>query len=64
MIHTLFVKEHNAIAAMLAAKYPDWGDDRLFNTARMVNAAVMAKVGGAAQGAARRRHLGLVGVPV
>ena len=44
MLHTLFVKEHNAICDRLKAKYPHWDDARLFNVARFVNAAVMAKI--------------------
>jgi hypothetical protein len=44
MFHTLFVKEHNAICDRLKAKYPHWDDARLFNVARLVNAAVMAKI--------------------
>ena len=44
MLHTLFVREHNAICDMLHEAYPDWDDDRLFNVARLVNAAVMAKI--------------------
>jgi hypothetical protein len=43
-MHLLFVKEHNAICDMLKGAYPEWGDDRLFNVARLVNAAVMAKI--------------------
>lgn len=44
MLHTLFVREHNAICVELKAAYPDWDDNRLFNVARLVNAAVMAKI--------------------
>ncbi len=44
MMHTLFAREHNAIADMLAARHPDWDDQRLFDVARLVNAAVMAKI--------------------
>ena len=44
MLHTLFVREHNAICDMLHAAYPDWDDNRLFNVARLINAAVMAKI--------------------
>ncbi len=44
MLHTLFVKEHNAICDRLKAKYPHWDDARLFNVARLVNAAVIAKI--------------------
>ncbi len=44
MLHTLFVREHNAICDHLANAYPDWDDRRLFNVARLINAAVMAKI--------------------
>jgi tetratricopeptide (TPR) repeat protein len=44
MLHTLFVREHNAICDMLHEAYPDWEDNRLFNVARLINAAVMAKI--------------------
>lgn len=44
MLHTLFVREHNAICDHLAGAYPTWDDNRLFNVARLVNAAVMAKI--------------------
>ncbi|HSQ61385.1 MAG TPA: peroxidase family protein, partial [Acidobacteriota bacterium] len=44
MMHTLFAREHNAICDHLKAAYPTWDDNRLFNVARMINAAVMAKI--------------------
>ena len=44
MLHTLFVREHNAICDMLHDAYPQWDDDCLFNVARLVNAALMAKI--------------------
>ncbi|MDT5075932.1 MAG: hypothetical protein QOJ80_569 [Mycobacterium sp.] len=44
MLHTLFVHEHNAICDMLHETYPSWDDNRLFNVARLINAAVMAKI--------------------
>jgi hypothetical protein len=44
MLHTLFIKEHNAICDRLKTSYPQWDDNRLFNVARLVNAAVMAKI--------------------
>jgi hypothetical protein len=44
VLHTLFVHEHNAICERLKATYPRWDDHRLFNVARLVNAAVMAKI--------------------
>lgn len=44
LLHTLFVKEHNAICDMLHAEFPSWDDERLFQTARLINAALMAKI--------------------
>jgi hypothetical protein len=44
MLHTLFVHEHNALCDELARAYPGWDDSRLFNVARLINAAVMAKI--------------------
>ncbi|MFI9204264.1 peroxidase family protein [Streptomyces sp. NPDC053048] len=44
LLHTLFAKEHNAICARIAAAHPTWDDERLFQVARLVNAAVMAKI--------------------
>jgi hypothetical protein len=44
MLHALFVREHNAICDRLKQAYPDWDDNRLFNVARLINAAVMAKI--------------------
>ncbi len=44
MLSTVFVKEHNAIADMLAEKYPDWDDEALFQTARLINVGLMARI--------------------
>jgi hypothetical protein len=44
LLHTLFVREHNAICGALAAAYPAWTDEELFRHARLVNAALMAKI--------------------
>ena len=44
MLHTLFAREHNAICDHLHSAYPAWDDERLFQTARLVNAALMAKI--------------------
>ncbi|MEU4212599.1 peroxidase family protein [Streptomyces sp. NPDC026206] len=44
LLHTLFAKEHNAICDRIASVHPTWSDERLFQTARLVNAAVMAKI--------------------
>lgn len=44
MLHTLFVKEHNTICDHLKQIYPDWNDENLFDRARLINAALMAKI--------------------
>jgi hypothetical protein len=44
LFHTLFVKNHNFICDQLHKAHPDWTSDRLFETARMINAAIMAKI--------------------
>ena len=44
LLHTLFAREHNAIADMLATAYPTWDDEALFQTARLVNVATMARI--------------------
>ncbi len=43
-LHTIFTREHNAIAAALADEYPGWDDDMLFDKARLINAALITKI--------------------
>jgi Animal haem peroxidase len=44
ILHTLFTLEHNAICDRLKKEYPTWTDDQLYDRARLVNAALMAKI--------------------
>lgn len=44
LLHTLFMREHNAICEVLQRAYPTWSDDRLFAKARLINAALIAKI--------------------
>jgi hypothetical protein len=44
IMHTLFAREHNAICDMLKAHNPTWDDERLFLKARLINAALIAKI--------------------
>jgi hypothetical protein len=44
ILHTLFTKEHNAICDRLRAEYPTWTDDELYDRARLINSALMAKI--------------------
>ena len=44
LLFTLFMREHNAICDCLQAAHPDWSDEELFQHARLVNAALLAKI--------------------
>lgn len=44
MMHQLFVAEHNAIADMLKENNPNQTDQWLYDKARLINAALMAKI--------------------
>ena len=44
LLHTLFTLEHNAICDRLKDDYTNWSDDDLFHHARLINAALMAKI--------------------
>jgi hypothetical protein len=44
MLHSLFMQEHNAICDELRKAYPSWNDDQLYARARLINAALLAKI--------------------
>src|SRR5690606_33269078 len=44
MLHHIFTAEHNAIADMLKANNPGKSDQWLYDKARLINAALMAKI--------------------
>jgi hypothetical protein len=45
LLHALFIREHNAICdELLRRENRNWTDDELHDTARLINAAVMAKI--------------------
>lgn len=44
MLHTLFALEHNAICDVLRGTYPTWTGSQIFDKARLVNCALMAKI--------------------
>jgi len=44
LLLTLFAREHNAICDRLGQAYPGWSDEQLFQKARLINAALMAKI--------------------
>lgn len=43
-ISTLFMREHNRICDELAQRNPRWDDERLFQTARMINIVLLMKL--------------------
>jgi hypothetical protein len=44
LLHNLFAREHNVICDGLKARYPTWKDEELFQHARLINAALIAKI--------------------
>jgi hypothetical protein len=44
LFHLVFAHEHNAICDRLRSGHADWSGDRLHDTARLINVAVMAKI--------------------
>ena len=44
LLQGLFVLEHNAICDRLRTEYPSWSDDELFERARLINSALLAKI--------------------
>ncbi|SEG52265.1 prostaglandin-endoperoxide synthase 2 [Thermomonospora echinospora] len=44
MFTVLFLREHNRVARLLAARHPRWDDERLFQTARNIVIALVIKL--------------------
>ena len=44
LLHSLFMREHNAVCDHLHATHPELSDEQLFDKARLVVAALMAKI--------------------
>ena len=44
LLHTLFMREHNAVCDNLHAQYPELDDQDLYDKGRLVTAALMAKI--------------------
>jgi hypothetical protein len=43
-LHTLFAREHNVLCDELRAHYRGWSDERIYQTARLIVAALIAKI--------------------
>ena len=44
LLHTLFTLEHNSLCDHLKTSYPAWNDEQLFDKARLINSALIAKI--------------------
>ncbi len=44
ILNTLFLREHNRIAGVLKSEHPDWDDNRLFETTRMIMIVLLLKL--------------------
>ena len=44
LLHTLFTLEHNAICDHIRGVYGGWSDERIYQTAVLINSALMAKI--------------------
>lgn len=44
MMNTLFLREHNRICGVLQTKYPQWNDERLFQTARNITIVMLITI--------------------
>ncbi len=44
MLHLLFTREHNHLCDVLAKEHPTWSDAQLFEKAKLINSALIAKI--------------------
>jgi hypothetical protein len=44
MLHTLFAREHNLLCDELRSHYPGWTDEHVYQTARLIVSALIAKI--------------------
>jgi len=44
MMHTLFAREHNVLCDALQREYPAWEPERVYQTARLIVSALIAKI--------------------
>ena len=44
LMHTLFAREHNLLCDELRSHYPAWDDERIYQSARLIVSALIAKI--------------------
>ena len=44
VLSTIWLREHNQVCDLLAADHPDWDDERLFQTARLINIVTTMRI--------------------
>jgi prostaglandin-endoperoxide synthase 2 len=44
VMNTLFLRQHNRLARLLERHNPGWDDERIFQTARLVNTAILLRI--------------------
>lgn len=44
ILHTLFAREHNLVCDALENEYPTWDDEQVYQTARLIISALIAKI--------------------
>lgn len=43
-MHTLFAREHNVVCDELRREHPDWSEEQIYQTARLIVSALIAKI--------------------
>jgi hypothetical protein len=44
LMHTLFAREHNVVCEALRSRYVHWNDEKIYQTARLIVSALIAKI--------------------